>query len=124
MEQIKTFEDACKVLGLDPEKVIPDFSMFQEEHQKAMVAHAKLVIIAQALNGDWKPDWGNREWDKYCPWFSMGGSSGSGFAPCDSVSWRSRSGVGSRLCFKSSEIAKYAGKQFEELYKDYFLIQY
>ena len=42
MNEIKTFEDACKALKLDPEKVIPDFSMFPEKHQKAMIAHAKL----------------------------------------------------------------------------------
>ena len=122
MTKIKTFEDACEALELDAKKVIPDFSMFPEKHQKAMVAHAKLIIIAEALNEGWEPDWGNREWDKYYPWFDMGGSSGSGFAYVGYAHWDSASACGSRLCFKSRELAEYAGEQFKELYKDYFLI--
>ena len=119
---IKTFEDACSALGLDPETVIPDFSSFPEEDQKAMIAHAKLIIIAKALNGDWKPDW--KDWNqiKYYPWFNMGGSSGSGFAYHVFGYWHSASTVGSRLGFKSREMAEFAGKQFESLYLDYFVI--
>jgi len=119
---IKTFEDACKALNLDSEKVLPDFSLFPEKHQKAMTAHAKLVIIAEALNDGWTPDWVNREWDKYYPWFNMGGSSGSGFSFIGCDDWFSLSGSGSRLCFKSRYLAQYAGEQFLELFKDYFLI--
>lgn len=121
--QIKTFEDACKALKLDSKKVLPDFSMFPEKHQKAMIAHAKLVIIAQALNGDWEPNWDDWDECKYEPWFDMeNSSSGSGFSYYVYDCWLSASVVGSRLCFKSSELAKYAGKQFEALYKDYFVI--
>lgn len=122
MKRIETFEQACKALGLDPEKVLPDFSHFPEQHQKAMIAHAKLVIIAQALNEGWTPDWSNGEWDKYYPWFTMGSASGVGFSCHDFGLWGSRSNVGSRLCYRSAEIAKYAGNQFIELYKDYFLM--
>ena len=123
MNEIKTFEDACKALKLDPEKVIPDFSMFPEKHQKAMIAHAKLIIIAQALNGDWKPDWKNWEQWKYTPWFDMeNSSSGSGFSYLDCADWHAGSCVGSRLCFKSRDLAEYAGKQFLDLYRDYFVI--
>ena len=121
-KKIKTFEDACLKLSLDPVKVLPDFSNFPEQHRKAMIAHAKLVIIAEALNDGWKPNWKNDNWDKYYPWFVMGSSSGAGFA-CDVYDgWSSVSNVGSRLCFKSAEIAKYAGKQFKKLYKEYFVI--
>lgn len=120
--KIKTFEDACTKLGLDAAKVLPDFSMFPEQHQKAMIAHAKLIIIADALNGDWKPDWENGKWDKYYPWFVMGSPSGSGFSFGDAVGWGANSLAGSRLCFQSSEIAEYVGRQFEDLYKDYFVM--
>jgi len=87
-----------------------------------MTAHAKLVIIAEALNEGWTPDWGNREWDKYYPWFNRGGSSVSGFSyfGCGRWVWTSCSGF--RLCFKSRYLAQYAGKQFLDLFKDYFLI--
>ena len=122
--QIKTFEDACKALKLDSKKVLPDFSMFPEKHQKAMIAHAKLVIIAQALNGDWEPNWYDYNEFKYYPWFEMyESSSGSGFSFYDFGVWDSASYVGSRLCFKSRELAEYAGTQFEALYKDYFVIE-
>ena len=123
---LKTFEDACKVERLDPKKVIPDFKDYPAKDKKAMIAHAKLVIIASALNRlanngkKWKPDWNNNQWDKYYPWFWMGGSSGFRFYVCDS--WASHSSVGSRLCFISSEVGEYAGKQFIKLYKDYFVM--
>jgi hypothetical protein len=118
--KIKTFEDACTALGLDSKKVLPDFSMYPEKHQKAMLAHAKLIIIAEALNGGWQPDWGNSSEYKYEPWFYMGGSSGSGFAYGAYDDWYSASTCGSRLCFKSSELAKYTGQQFTDIYKDFF----
>ncbi|WP_166964662.1 hypothetical protein [Yeosuana marina] len=125
-EDIKTFEDACEVLSVDPNNAIPDFSMFPEKHQNAMISHAKLVLIAEALNtiengGEpWTPDWTNGEWDKYYPWFDMDSASGVGFSYLDFVLWRSISTVGSRLCFISSSLARYAGNQFIELYKAYF----
>jgi hypothetical protein len=125
--EIKTFEDACKVERLDPKKSIPDFKAFAPKDRKAMIAHTKLVIIARAANRlankgkAWKPDWNNNQWDKYYPWFWMnGGSSGFRFDVCDD--WRSDSGVGSRLCFISSDVATHVGKQFEKLYKDYFTL--
>lgn len=124
--EIKTFEDACKVERLNPKKVIPDFKAYPAADRKAMIVHAKLVIIARVLNKlankgkAWKPDWNNGQLDKYYPWFERGGSSGFRYDDCDG--WRSASGVGSRLCFISREVGEYAGKQFIKLYKDYFLM--
>jgi hypothetical protein len=121
--KIKTFEDACIALDLlQPELVIPDFLSFPSTDRLAMIAHAKLIIIAKALNEGWVPDWSNWDEYKYYPWFDMQPSSGSGFAYGDYDFWSTYSSVGSRLCFKSSELAEYAGKQFEGLYKDYFVI--
>ena len=122
MNKVKTFEEACEALELDSKKVVPDFSMYPERHQKAMVAYAKLVIIVEALNEGWQPDWGNDDQWKYEPWFYMGGSSGSGFAYYFYGDWNSFSFCGSRLCFKSRELAEYAGEQFRDLYKDYYLM--
>ena len=117
---IKTFEDACKAINVEP-TIIPDFSLYPESDQQAMIAHAKLVIIAKAINGDWVPDWTNSNWDKYYPWFEMGSPSGGGFSFDDCDYWSAGSAVGSRLCFESREKAKYAGTQFEDLYKAYFV---
>ena len=57
------------MLGLDPEKVLPDFSSYPESDRLAMEAHSKLVIIAKAANQidndckEWQPDWSN--YDEY-----------------------------------------------------------
>lgn len=121
MALIKTFEAACKKLKLDPAKVLPKVSGMPKHHQDAIVAHAKLVIIAEALNEGWKPDWTNSDQYKYYPWFDMESGSGLSFGGCvcdDSVS-----GVGSRLCFKTKELAEYAGKQFVLLYTQYFVLK-
>lgn len=124
---VKTFEDACKVEQLDPKKVLPDFKLFPAKDRKAMIAHAKLVIICCAINRlanggkQWKPDWDNGKWDKFYPWFWMNGGS-SGFRYHDFDDWFSGSGVGSRLCYISRETADYAGKQFIKLYKEYFVM--
>ena len=127
LAQLKTFEDACKVEGLDPKKVIPDFSCYPEQDRKAMEAHAKLVIIARAANRlankgkEWKPDWNNFNQYKYHSWFDMeGGSSGFRFDDCDY--WLSTSGVGSRLCFISSEVGEHVAEHFIDLYRDYFVV--
>ena len=123
--QIKTFEDACKALNLNPETSLPEVSMVPEKHRKAIIAHCKLFIIAEALNEGWKPDWSNDE-RKYYPWFDMEESvkqpAGSGLSVGGCVYDFSASYVGSRLCFKTSELAKYAGTQFKIEYADYFLV--
>ena len=116
--EIKTFEDACKALSLDVATVIPDFSGYPPKHQAAQIAHSKLVIIAEALNGGWAPDWDNNNEYKYYPYFDM--EKGFSFSNYDCI--YTFSFAGSRLCFRSAEIAKYAGTQFVELYKDYFVI--
>ena len=130
MKKIKTFEDACKALGLDPGK-LPDVSMLPEKHQKALVAHYKLVIITQALNlredgTQWEPNWHDADQLKYTAWFEIKATAkkpgGCGFSDAICAGWYQNSTVSSRLCFPSAEIAIYAGKQFSKLYQEYFLI--
>ncbi len=124
IKQIETFEIACQVLGLDPEKVLPDFSSYPESDRLAMEAHSKLVIIAKAANQidndgkEWQPDWSNYDEYKYYPWFEMAGS--SGFQCRVYVYWDAGSGCGSRLCFKERSTATFIGKQFIDTYKLYF----
>jgi len=119
MEKIKTFEDACRKLGITEK--LPEVSMLPKDQQEAIIAHYKLMIIAQALNGKWKPDWTNDNQYKYYPWFNMESGSGLSFHGC--AYWSSYSPVGSRLCFKSRELAEYAGKRFKDLYEQYFVIK-
>jgi len=126
MSKIKTFEGACKALKLDPAKVLPKVNGFPKEHQEALIAHAKLIIIAQALNGGWQPDWNNSDEYKYWPYFRVipnnKSLSGFGLSYSDYDFWSANTCVGSRLCFKSSELAEYAGKQFKVLYEASYLL--
>jgi len=120
-DKVKSFEDACQLLGIEPN--IPEVSMLPENHQKAIVAHYKLVIIAEAVNEGWRPNWDNWDERKYYPWFDLeGSSSGAGFSYDGCDGWFADSDVGSRLCFKTWELAEYIGKTFIDLYKDYFLL--
>lgn len=118
--KIKTYEDACVALNRNP--ALPDVSMLAEKHQKAITAHIKLVTIAEALNEGWEPDWSNYNERKYYPWFEME-KTGVGFSFFVFDYRGTHSIVGSRLCYKSREIAEYAGTQFVELYRDSYVIQ-
>lgn len=125
--EIKTFEDACKVLKLDPKKVLPNFKAFPAKDRKAMAAHAKLILIAKAVNKfsdggkQWKADFGNHSQDKYYPWFYHPSGGSSGFRSNDYDTWHSHTNVGSRLCFPTYEVAKFVGETFVKLYNEYFL---
>ncbi len=125
MAQIKTYEAACKELKLDP-KALPDVSTLPEKHRKAIIAHFKLVIIAEALNEGWTPDWSDYDQAKYYPWFEVipDNKSVSGFGLSYGAygGWLTGTGVGSHLCFKTRDLAKYAGKQFLKLYEEYMLL--
>ena len=120
-EKVKSFEDACQILNIEAN--LPQVEMLPENHKKAIIAHYKLIIIAEALNEGWKPDWDNDDEWKYYPWFDMeGSSSGVGFSYYVYANWSTSSHVSSRLCFKSRELAKYIGETFIDLYKDYFIV--
>ena len=121
-DKVKSFEDACKVLDITPS--VPVVTGIPEKYQKPLIANYQLMVIAEALNEGWTPDWSNGEWDKWYPWFNMDDSSSAGrFSFNDAVNRFSYSTVGSRLCFKSEELADYAGTQFLELYRELFVIE-
>jgi hypothetical protein len=68
--QIISFEDACKALKLE-QTCLPDVSPFPKGHQQAIIAYAKLIIIAQSLNEGWSPNWNDTNQLKYYPWFEI-----------------------------------------------------
>src|SRR5688572_4593226 len=119
-KKIKSFEDACKALGIQPN--LPDVSGLPEVHQKAIIAHYKLVIIAQALNEGWTPDWSDWNQWKYYAWFEVKADkerpSGFGLSYSYCANAYSYATVSSRLCFKTRELALYAAKTFIHLYQD------
>ncbi|WP_340112640.1 hypothetical protein [Maribellus mangrovi] len=116
---IKSFEDACKHLGIDPTK-LPDVSMIPEEFAKPIIANYKLTVVYKAINNGWRPDWSNWDQYKYFPWLSVL-SSGFGFSGSYYGYGHSNTYVGSRLCTDSREKALYIAEQFQDEYKDFFL---
>jgi hypothetical protein len=114
-DRIKTFEDACKELGIQRDNVYCNYDAIDES------AYKKLKIIVAALNEGWIPDWTNSKQYKYYPYFDL--SSGSGLVYDDCGYGYAGSSVGSRLCLRSEDLAKYAGTQFKDIYTDFFILK-
>jgi len=114
-EDIKTIEDACEELGIDPANVI------QENDTPDEAAYKQLKIIAVAINQGWVPDWDNSSQYKWSPWFKL--SSGFGFSYSSYGGSHSCTCAGSRLCFESEAKSSYAGKQFADLYEQFLTIK-
>ena len=105
----------CKDLKID----ISDIK-FHPDDSPSIQAFGRLQIIAKALNEGWKPNWNDANEYKYYPWFDLRGASFLFsyvyFNFCDADS-----GSGSRLCFKSMELAEHAGRTFINKYKNLIL---
>lgn len=108
---VKTFEDACLVLGI----TASDKHMTGEPDS---IAFEKLKTITEALNEGWRADFTNSNQVKYIIWFN---SDESGFSLYDVFGYGSSAFASSRLCFRSRDIAEYAAKQFIDLYKTYYI---
>ncbi|WP_407497459.1 hypothetical protein [Elizabethkingia meningoseptica] len=117
-ERIKTFADVLNYFGINETY----FNEQNEDLESDEVAYRKVKLIVKALNEGWTPDWSDSDQYKYFPWFNMGSSSGAGFSCGDFDLWFTSSNVGSRLCFKNRDLAKYAGQQFESIYKEFMTI--
>lgn len=109
-DRIKSVEDVMTDNGLTREQ----FDESCEGLSPDEVAYRILKLLAKSLNEGWVPDWSNSNEYKYFPWFEMRGSSGFRFG--GHGHWYSVSHVGSRLCFRTRELAEYAGKQFQHIY--------
>lgn len=114
IEKIKTFEDAMEATG---RKEVPDFSSFPEDMRKHFEALFKMVVIVEALNEGWKPDWDNYREAKYYPWFEMSPSFFAFYVSLYGFE-NASAGCGSRLKLKSRELAEYCGEQFKDIWKD------
>jgi hypothetical protein len=115
-KDIKSFEDACEDQGVEPETIIP-FKSPVNADQKSINAHAKLIVICRAINENKEPNWDDSNEAKYYPYFDM--RSGVGFSFSLSDVWYTRTGVGSRLSFRTREKAEYAANQFLDIYKEF-----
>ena len=116
------------------------------EKMEDISAFLKLRVITSALNEGWEPQFTPNE-KRWYPWFNLytqeeidrmsdeekkevglllwGGSADSGsrcglaYATSNYAGSHSSSHIGSRLAFKSEELADYAGRQFIEIYADF-----
>lgn len=146
-ERVKTFEDALEVLG-EVHCFVSEYNTLVNSgliHSLSpdLVAYLKLRIITAALNEGWEPQFTVDEY-RYFPWFdfytqkeidemdeedksrvvgrasnSSNAYGGVAYASSDYASSHSSSGRGSRLAFKTRELAIYAGKQFVEIWADF-----
>lgn len=80
-DRVKSFEDACQVLGISTN--VPEVKGLPRKHQKAIIANYKLIVIAEALNEGWKPNWQDSDEYKYYPWFDMSNPAGVGYSRTD-----------------------------------------
>ena len=148
-DKIKTFDDACKAIGLAGPEALPE--LLQEKYAAIVPSHIKaqlkLEIITLALNEGWQHIPDGKHW-AYRPWFclytageiaDMGKKgaeeraminatdvsevfAGLGYATSVPAWSVSTARFGSRLAYKSRELAGYSGKQFIELWKEAYLI--
>lgn len=119
-DRVKSFEDACQVLGISTN--VPEVKGLPRKHQKAIIANYKLIVIAEALNEGWKPNWQDSDEYKYYPWFDMSNPAGVGYSHTDRTASATAAYVGSRLCLKNRELAIYFGQTFTDLFNDSLLL--
>lgn len=150
-ERVKTFEDACRELGEEHPFVSAYTAWIKHEEfddQEDILAYMKLRIICAALNEGWEPQFTEDEW-RYYPWnilwteeelseksdewktdrhlISTGeyqtDYAGLAYAASTYAPSASNALIGSRLCLKSDTLAVYCGKQFINIWADFYLIR-
>ncbi len=143
-EVITDFESARKALGGKPNA---DFTVSKKilsgnvvhlndvarlvtdinpKHIKALIALNELFTIAQAWNKEdgFVPDFSDWQQNKWFPWFKYDkDAAGFVYATTANSPTNAYAGIGSRLCFKSSARAAQFGKQFIDLWNDFFLFR-
>ena len=138
MERVKTFEDACEVLGEDHQyvKAYREWMRIYYAECKDITAYLKLRIICAALNEGWMPTFSDGEC-RYYPWFYIytkeeyeklnedekkkfrvvGRSNSSAYAHHASSYLGTRSG--SQIAFKTRELSEYCAEQFIDIWAEF-----
>lgn len=143
-ERIKTFEDACREIGIDAEAWNRDKISLGLEPD--VLAFLKLRIIVKALNEGWEPRFTEDEC-RYYPWFvlytgeeynrldeeeksrvvyrSYNNAYALGGVSCANALYDSSNTsalIGVRLAFKTSELAAYCGRQFLDIWANFVFL--
>ena len=115
-EELKTIKDCINKLTEEDEEIIQLRKLESIKDLSEYILNNQIaVVIIKALNDGWIPDWNDDNQHKYHPWFCLG----EDFRYDNYNRSYAYSGVSSRLCLKSKELAIYAGQQFGEIYKKF-----
>jgi len=119
-DRVKTYEDACFELGIDPTK-LPNFKEINDQVRVSVIAYYKLTIIARALNEGWNPDYKDFKQGWHIPVFHINDNkTGICFLNTNFISVIDVTTF--HLCCKTKELAEYFGRQFIDIWTDYLLI--
>lgn len=119
ISKIKTYEDACKEIGVEP---INEECLLKWGFSKGEIAYRKLKVIAKAWNKicNFVPDIEDDKQEKWFPVFKNDSYTGKPVCiDTDYNVYPSYKKYGIRCYLKNSDIALKFGKQFTDLYNDY-----
>ena len=121
MKKIKTVQEAFAIENLDANNIT--IAGVPERHVEALKALAKLFVVHDHVNSEFKPDYSKCDQRKYNNLFELGSPSGVGFSFVDYDFWDAASHVGARLVSESSQAAEYIAEnpEFLELYKTFMV---
>lgn len=111
-DRIKTFSDVLQAVS---EERRDEWAAACVNLDLQGIANEKVKLIAEVLNEGWEAEPFNENQYKYYPYFQV---KNKAFVFYYCFTWGSDTYVGSRLCFKSVELATYAGKQFIDIYNN------
>ena len=123
-KQVTSYETACKVLDIKP--TYPKFTQCPKIDRKSMIAYHQLTVIIRALNilpngKCWVINFNDRYQPKWRIWWNID-KDGLGCSYAAASPSCANTAVGSRLLFRSEELAEYCAKQFKDLWSDYILM--
>jgi hypothetical protein len=147
MERVRTFEDACRTLGEEHPMVLAyqntKIHITDYFGTDDVIAYLKLRIICAALNEGWEPKFTTDEY-RWFTWFELftqqelddmseeqrsrvvarsnnyaNANGGVAYANAVFAASYASTNSGSRLAFKSKELAEYCGKQFIDIWADF-----
>lgn len=138
-ERVKCLEGAITALGMENQAVKDYYAIAKKTSAKDIIAFTKLRVIAEALNEEWKPNsdiWMGKYYTSFILYTKeefeeleekkklecleiCRSDKESIYAEADSKLAVSYVDSDNKISFKSRELARYCGKQFFDIWKDF-----
>ena len=138
-ERVKCLEGAITALGMENQAVKDYYAIARKTSAKDIVAFTKLRVIAEALNEEWKPNsdiWTGNYYTSFVLYTKeefeeleekkklecleiCRSDKEKIYAEVDSKLAVSYVDSDDKISFKSRELARYCGRQFFDIWKDY-----